>query len=84
MQHPENKDQKGKSENYICAKLHSYLLADSFCCVKYGLSIITSKVSQIISVIKTLMFLTHTVILPDWTLKNGASLILPSSIARNS
>ena len=23
MQHPENKDQKGKSENYICAKLHS-------------------------------------------------------------
>ena len=26
MQHPENKDQKGKSENYICAKLHS-------CCV---------------------------------------------------
>ena len=24
MQHPENKDQKGKSENYICAKLHSY------------------------------------------------------------
>ena len=26
----------------------------------------------------------HTVILPDRTLKNGASLILPSSIARNS
>ena len=29
-------------------------------------------------------YLLHTVILPDWTLKNGASLILPSSIARNS
>ena len=28
--------------------------------------------------------ITHTVILPDWTLKNGASLILPSSIVRNS
>ena len=27
---------------------------------------------------------THTVFLPDWTLKNGASLILPSSIAWNS
>ena len=26
----------------------------------------------------------HTVFLPDWTLKNGHSLILPSSIARNS
>jgi len=26
----------------------------------------------------------HTVILPDWSLKSGASLILPSSIARNS
>ena len=26
----------------------------------------------------------HTVILPDWNLKNGASPILPSSIANNS
>ena len=26
----------------------------------------------------------HTVILPDWTLKNGVILILPSSIARSS
>ena len=26
----------------------------------------------------------HTVILPDWTLKKWGSLILPSSIARNS
>ena len=30
------------------------------------------------------MYIYHTVILPDWTLKNGASLILPSSIAKNS
>ena len=30
------------------------------------------------------MYLTHAVILPDRTLKNGASLILPSSNARNS
>ena len=29
MQHPENKDQKGKSENYICAKLHSTPLRPS-------------------------------------------------------
>ena len=30
------------------------------------------------------MIAVHTVILPDRTIKNGASLILPSSIARNS
>ena len=33
---------------------------------------------------QTRSVITHTVILPDWTLKNGASLILPSCTARNS